>query len=96
MTKQSSRKTASNPPPPASLTKPSFVGTIAEGFAFGTGSSIARNVVNNVMGDSPSSNNSSPETLCESYRKILDACFETNQRDCGDIFEKMIETCYQK
>ena len=103
--KQSSKKTISKPPPPAVSNSasssvrgpvPSLVRTIVDGFAFGMGSSIGRNVVNNAIGVSSPSNNSSIETLCESYRKMLDTCFETNTQDCRELFEKMVEICYNK
>ena len=107
--KYSSRKTTFQPPPPASpsfkkpqvsnISVPSFARTIADGFAFGTGSSIARNVVNNVMGGvgtSSPSDTTAMETLCESYTKLLNNCFEKNDKDCRDIFEQMIQACNNK
>jgi hypothetical protein len=98
------------PPPPRSVPSiqapsstmhfPSLGRTVMEGFAFGTGSSIARNAVNQAMGGmgitipSPAQNEAKQQSSCETYKQLLSQCFENNQSDCREIFEKMSEVCF--
>ena len=35
-------------------------------------------------------------TLCKLYEKLLIDCFEKDQRDCRNLFDNMIQTCYEE
>ena len=35
-------------------------------------------------------------TLCKLYEKLLIDCFEKDQRDCRNLFDHMIQTCYEE
>ena len=42
------------------------------------------------------SGNPSTETLCKLYKKLMMDCFEKDQRECRNLFDNMIETCYEE
>ena len=93
--------------PPASVsvqnhTQPSLLRTMAEGMAFGTGSSLARIAAGRIL-DSPSPSLSSksdiiePEvyktkTKCDEMLHDLDSCFHS-EFACDDILQKYLSTC---
>ena len=117
MTRQNSRKphVAASPPPPARTlppppasvsvqnhAQPSLLRTMAEGMAFGTGSSLARIAAGRIL-DSPSPSSSSkseiidPEvyktkTKCEEMLHDLDSCFHS-EFACDDLLQKYLSTC---
>ena len=83
--------------------------TMAEGFAFGTGSSVAREVIHNTSNvlNSSSANttlNSSSDSIskqtkseCEKWEKLFEECIEKEQSYCIHLFEKMEKWCsFQK
>lgn len=95
------------PAPPASVSvqnhaQPSLLRTMAEGMAFGTGSSLARIAAGRIL-DSPSPSSSSkseiidPEvyktkTKCEEMLHDLDSCFHS-EFACDDLLQKYLSTC---
>ena len=104
---------ARSPPPPAASVSvqnhankpPSLLRTMAEGMSFGTGSSLAREAVGQVLGSSSSKNKNEiidPEevyktktktkTKCEEMLHDLDSCFHS-QFACDDILQKYLAVC---
>ena len=103
---------ARSPPPPAAAyvsvqnhanKPPSLLRTMAEGIAFGTGSSLAREAVGQALGSSSSKNKNEiidPEevyktktkTKCEEMLHDLDSCFHS-QFACDDILQKYLAVC---
>ena len=92
-------------PPPAQRapnqtpSSPSLVSTMAEGFAFGTGSSIAREVVSSVLtlstsAPQPNNNDNDKDTLCKNILEKLQFCFEKDV-NCDSIFEKYQKLCIE-
>jgi hypothetical protein len=92
-------------PPPAqrapkqTTPSPSLVSTMAEGFAFGTGTSIAREAVSSVLHSSmsapqPNNNDNDKETLCKNILEKLQFCFEKDV-NCDSIFEKYQKLCIE-
>ena len=89
------------PPPPAPA--PSLWNTVAEGFAFGTGSTIARNIFGSLWGS-----NSLPETKhthtltpslptiaeCHWWRKMYEQCRQREDHtSCDKVLDKMEKAC---
>ena len=65
--------------------RPSFVQTIKEGFAFGAGSSIARNAIDRIMGQSLPPSRVSHEP-CIIEQRAFENCILTHDSEifCGD------------
>jgi len=84
---------------------PSLFRIMAEGFAFGTGSSVAREAIHNmpkIFSNSsanatltPSSDSVSekPKSECEMWQKMFEKCIEKEQSYCTDLLEKMEKSC---
>ena len=107
------QKTRYPPPPPplppplstlpfpqqrsSSNTKPSFVNTMIEGFAFGTGSSIARETVNRIFHSSSENKVESKNTItCEEVTNAYNKCILENNHDCQYLFLNMEKICSVK
>ena len=88
---------------------PSLFRTVAEGFAFGTGSSVAREVIHNTsnvfsgssanttLNSSSDSISKQPKSECEKWEKLFEECIEKEQSYCIHLFEKMEKLCsFQK
>ena len=102
LTKQhdKSQPPASKSPPPAYIPpkSPSLFNTIAEGFSFGLGSSIAHNLVgslfeNNKPESKNEDNTSAPNGVHTSepsnYLEMYNTCLQENQNnDCSQYIEK--------
>lgn len=101
-----STATSTPPPPKSSLPNifpssntPSLGRVVAEGFAFGTGSAIARQVVNNTFGAMaiPSNTTSSEDKkkeYCKEMHSILEKCISSpSSSDCRDIFDQYYRQC---
>jgi len=78
---------------------------MAQGFAFGTGSSIARNVVDNVMGGGNSNQAPAPQapvqqyqapqqSVCEFDRNALLKCMNETPSNC-DFYYQALQACQQ-
>jgi len=93
------------PPPPSTSSSSnqssSLLKTIAEGASFGTGSTLARNAVNNTI--FPHSQNkctvednsnaySKNDELCEKYVKMYEHCIQRKE-SCQDIMDKVGKHC---
>jgi hypothetical protein len=83
-------------PPPLSIpmdnnriNQPSIMRTVAEGFAFGTGSSIAREAVGGVL----ASSKKEEKTFCDKYIELYEHCLSNNDIDCQLVFSNMINAC---
>jgi hypothetical protein len=93
-------------PIPIPSQRPSLFRTMAEGFAFGTGSSVAREAIHNTpnifSGSSANTTSSDsvsekPKSECEKWEKMFEKCIEKEQSYCIDLFEKMEKSCsFQK
>ena len=80
--------------------------TMAQGFAFGTGSSIARNVVDNLMGGGSSQQQAAPQApvqqyqapqqsnVCEFDRNALLKCMNETPSNC-DYYYQALQACQQ-
>ena len=92
--KQIFRKSQVPPPPQTSSSRPRPFGnhlasTVAEGFAFGTGSSIARTMVlatsnYNNDDDRKSHNNS---VKCDHYVKLYEECINSTNDTCSTLMD---------
>lgn len=95
------RPYVSNIPKPISTPipsqRPSLFRTMAEGFAFGTGSSVAREAIHNTPNIFSGSVSKNPKSECEKWEKMFEECIEKEQSYCTDLFEKMEKSCsFQK
>ena len=91
-------------PPPLSTSSSSnqsssLLKTIAEGAAFGTGSTLARNTVNNIISSYPKTKStvddnaySKNDELCEKYVKMYEHCIQRKE-SCQDIMDKVGKYC---
>ena len=92
------------PPPPAAaaqppqyvppVIKPSFMSTVAEGFAFGSGSALAREAVGGLMTPKPEIGSKNTK-MCDQYKTLYGECIvdERKTTNCDDIFEKLEKLC---
>ena len=92
------------PPPPLSTSSSSnqsssLLKTIAEGAAFSTGSTLARNTVNSIISSSPTTKStvddnaySKNDELCEKYVKMYEHCIQRKE-SCQDIMDKVGKYC---
>lgn len=86
------------PPPQASSSRPfgsHLASTVAEGFAFGTGSSIARTMVlatsnYNNDDDRKSHNNS---VKCDQYIKLYEECITSTNDTCSTLMDLIHNYC---
>ena len=107
------RKSYPSPPPPryvpppaanpilkaptVKMEQPSLGRTLMEGFAFGTGSSIARESVSRIFNSSsttittPDKKNDKQHN-CEKMLSQMNECFQTDNI-CGDLLEKYLLQC---
>lgn len=95
------------PPPPKNQgtiqSNHSSLGRIvAEGFAFGTGSAVARQIVNNSFGANTIPSNSTSDEddkkdHCKKIHTILETCMAgPSNSDCSRLFEDYIRNCIPK
>ena len=99
----------SPPPPPAAnpilkvptvkMEQPSLGRTLMEGFAFGTGSSIARESVSRIFNSNSTTTTPDIELQkndkqhnCEKMLFQMNECFQTDNM-CGDLLEKYLLQC---
>ena len=107
------RKSYPSPPPPryvpppaanpilkaptVKMEQPSLGRTLMEGFAFGTGSSIARESVSRIFNSSsttittPDKKNDKQHN-CEKMLSQMNECFQADNM-CGDLLEKYLLQC---
>lgn len=86
------------PPPQTSSSRPfgsHLASTVAEGFAFGTGSSIARTMVlatsnYNNDDDRKSHNNS---VKCDQYIKLYEECITSTNDTCSTLMDLIHNYC---
>ena len=83
--------------PTVKMEQPSLGKTLMEGFAFGTGSSIARESVSRIFNSSsttittPDKKNDKQHN-CEKMLSQMNECFQTDNM-CGDLLEKYLLQC---
>lgn len=83
------------PPPPAQKSRPSlprsptFTENVLQGFAFGTGTSLSKELVRRLMEDSTESKKKS---VCQHMQDELRQCLETGFH-CDPLMEKYIQVC---
>eukprot|EP01031_Cornospumella_fuschlensis_P032065 gene32065-38777_t len=106
--------------PPSSMMSPAPQGggmlaglgaTMAQGFAFGTGSAVARNVVNSVMGGGSSSSQPAPAVAppaavpetnysgpCGMDQKAFMECLQQNQNNASscDFYFNALQACQSR
>lgn len=83
------------PPPQTSSSRPfgsHLASTVAEGFAFGTGSSIARTMVNNVLATSNYNNDDDRKShnnsvKCDQYIKLYEECITSTNDTCSTLMD---------
>lgn len=84
-----------SPPPPAQKSHPSlprsptFTENVLQGFAFGTGTSLSKELVRRLMEDSTESKKKS---VCQHMQDELRQCLETGFH-CDPLMEKYIQVC---
>lgn len=83
--------------PTVKMEQPSLGRTLMEGFAFGTGSSIARESVSRIFNSNsttttPNIDLQKKENNCEKMLFQMNECFQTDNM-CGDLLEKYLLEC---
>lgn len=80
---------SSRTPPPPAQRSPTFTENVLQGFAFGTGTSLSKELVRKLMEDStePKKN-----TVCQHMQDELRICLETGFH-CDTLIEKYIQVC---
>ena len=89
------------PKPPVSpqSSNPSFFRTVLEGFAFGTGASVARETIHNMPIFAPTSDTEKSKTEnvaseCSYWQTMYEECLEKEESMCVDFFYKVEKACY--
>lgn len=108
MTRPSSSKSNKRTPPPPSQspyivghqlpnsTNQSLARTVAEGAAFGVGSSVARNAVGNILATSYTSPSSSTDNIsddCRKYIRMYENCLSETTFPCQEYMDKIQIHC---
>ena len=89
-------------PPPSSTTQsPSFFRTVLEGFAFGTGASVAREAIHNMPIFAPTSDTEKSKTTnasseCSYWQTMYEECLQKEESMCIDLFDKVENVCYHR
>lgn len=79
----------SRTPPPPAQRSPTFTENVLQGFAFGTGTSLSKELVRRLMEDSTESKKKS---VCQQMQDELRQCLETGFH-CDPLMEKYIQVC---
>lgn len=86
-------------PPNVPNQKTSLGNTLLEGFAFGTGSSVAKEIVNKILQENQSHNqdatpnpSSDSKKKCKELETYLEQCLHSGF-DCSDTLEKYFVMC---
>jgi hypothetical protein len=96
-----------SPPPPSVLSTPSinnnqsvtmsngFFNTMKEGFAFGIGSSVARQAINSIFSTSTSSTSTTPNLSneCDFIQDMYKKCIARTDGDCVEIIKEFNKKC---
>jgi hypothetical protein len=105
MTRPSSSKSNKRTPPPPSQspytvvhqspgsTNPSLARTVAEGAAFGVGSSVARHAIGNILDTSPLSSTANISDDCRKYIRMYENCLSDTTFTCQDYMDKIQIHC---
>ena len=80
---------SSRAPPPPAQRSPTFTENVLQGFAFGTGTSLSKELVRKLMEDSTESKKKS---VCQHMQDELRQCLETGFH-CDPLMEKYIQVC---
>lgn len=93
------------PPPPKIILPqskntniPSLGNTLMEGLAFGTGSSIAKNTIDNILKDNSLNtdiNHKKHNDGCSSLFDILKSCLERENSVCDNLIEEYNKKCLE-
>lgn len=87
--------------PTVKMEQPSLGRTLMEGFAFGTGSSIARESVSRIFNSNSTTTTTTTDIElqkndkqhnCEKMLSQMNECFQTDNM-CGDLLEKYLLQC---
>ena len=103
----SSRSNKRTPPPPSQSpytvvhqspgsTNQSLARTVAEGAAFGVGSSVARHAVGNILATSytsPSSSTANISDDCRKYIRMYENCLSETTFTCQEYMDKIQIHC---
>lgn len=105
MTRPSSPKSNKHTPPPPSQspytvvhqspnsTNQSLARTVAEGAAFGVGSSVARHAVGNILATSPLSSTANISDDCRKYIRMYENCLCETTFTCQEYMDKIQIHC---
>jgi hypothetical protein len=105
MTRPSSSKSNKRTPPPPSQspytvvhqspnsTNQSLARTVAEGAAFGVGSSVARHAVGNILATSPLSSTANISDDCKKYIRLYENCLSETTLTCQEYMDKIQIHC---
>ena len=101
----SSRSNKRTPPPPSqspytvvhqspNSTNQNLAHTVAEGAAFGVGSSVARHAVGSILDtSSPWSTNSNISDKCRKYLQMYETCLSETTFTCQEYMDKIQKSC---
>ena len=100
----SSRSNKRTPPPPSqspytvvhqspNSTNQSLARTVAEGAAFGVGSSVARHAVGNILATAPLSSTDNISDDCRKYIRMYENCLCETTLTCQEYMDKIQIHC---
>ena len=100
----SSRSNKRTPPPPSQSpytvvhqspgsTNQSLARTVAEGAAFGVGSSVARHAIGNILDTSPLSSTANISDDCRKYIRMYENCLSETTLTCQEYMDKIQIHC---
>lgn len=80
---------------------PTFFRTVLEGFAFGTGASVARETIQNMPIFTPKSDSEKTKTSnlpseCLYWQTMYEECLKKEESMCKDLFDKVDKVCYHQ
>ena len=87
------------PPQSSKIQSPSFFRMVLEGFAFGTGGSVAREAIHNMPIFAPTSDTEKSKIAnvpseCSYWQTMYEECLEKEESMCVDLFDKVEKVCY--
>lgn len=82
-------------PAPSLQKTPSLLSTVAEGAAFGTGSSLAREFISNTMNMPTNTQPKIPPSFCSDLEHQLSECI-FHHNTCDNIIDLLQKHCYKE
>jgi hypothetical protein len=91
-----SKRVVPKPAPAPQQQNPSLLSTIAQGAAFGTGSSLAREFISRTMNMPTNTQPQLPPSFCSDLEHQLSECILHHNNTCDNIIDLLQKHCYKE